>query len=121
MVVPGFKLSNLVQRIDGIPRRLRGAEHDATAIAAGILLQAMVDTLTPQKKSQKDWRLWERDAEDWFDSDDEYVGSFQWVCDILAIKPAELRKRIGNARKWGWTRRRALVRSLARHVRHTDS
>ena len=67
--------------------------YDAASrkLALGILLQAFRDIISPRRSTWKKDEDWQADALDWFQSDEDYPGSFTWVCHHLHVESSQLR------------------------------
>ncbi len=59
-------------------------------LGLAILLQALRDATHPETSNKK-LALWRKDAMEWFFANDDYPGSFHWVCDILGMESGALR------------------------------
>ena len=72
----------------GLYGREKGLEPSIKKLALAILLQAMRDLLATRKSGKgyrKNWEGWQRDAQEWFFSEETTPGSFYWVYEILNI------------------------------------
>ena len=72
----------------GFYGREKGLEPSVKKLAVAILLQALRDLLAPRKsgkENKRNWERWQRDAQEWFFSEETTPGSFYWVCEILNI------------------------------------
>lgn len=56
---------------------------------ASVMLEA-IESLSSKRPKQK------REAEKWFDSRNQGVGSFLWVCSALEIPPGTVRRSVQN-------------------------
>jgi hypothetical protein len=74
-------------------------DRELVHLALGILTQAVRDLVSPQKKHEKDWEVWQIESKMWFSSEENYPGSFKWVCDIIGTEPEALRKWAHNLSK----------------------
>ena len=94
-------------------------ESSLRNLSLGILLQAFRDVVAPRKSSNKEWRLWRQDALDWFASEENYSGSFQWVCEVLEMNQRELRQWLEAYLLSDKDRQREMARKLTRfQIRH---
>lgn len=73
---------------DGLWPRTDDSAHKKLAL--GILCQALSDLLDGSERA--DAERWKRDARQWFCSNSELPGSFNWVCSALRLDPGRLRK-----------------------------
>ncbi|GAB4231016.1 MAG: hypothetical protein Kow00109_02930 [Acidobacteriota bacterium] len=89
-------------------------QRELIHLAMGILTQAVRDLISPQKKVEKDWRLWRDDSQEWFDSDEVYPGSFLWVCDIIGADPEKMRRWVRSLHRLDRKQRKAVILSLIR-------
>lgn len=104
---------------DGLYPQAKKPDGSLRNLALGILLQALRDIVAPKKASNKEWELWRQDALEWFFSDEVYPGSFCWVCEVLEMKPAELRNWLHNYKKSGQEAKREMAKKLIRfQIRH---
>ncbi len=88
-------------------------------LSLGILLQAFRDVVAPKKSPNKEWRLWRQDALDWFASEENYPGSFHWVCEVLEMNQRELRQWLEAYLLSDADRQREMARKLTRfQIRH---
>jgi len=60
-------------------------------LAGGILNRAFLD-LTLQSQSGREAEKWQRDAREWFVSNESYPGSLSWVCAILNTDEKRIRQ-----------------------------
>jgi hypothetical protein len=83
-------------------------------LAMGILTQAVRDLIRPQKKLEKDWQTWQADSDKWFSSDEDAVGSFLWVCDVIETDPEGIRRWLGQLKKASQKEQKSIIQSLLR-------
>ncbi len=103
----------------GLYPREHRPESSLRNLSLGILLQAFRDVVAPKKASNKEWRLWRQDALDWFSSEENYPGSFQWVCEVLEISQKELREWLESYLLSDKDRQKEMARKLTRfQIRH---
>jgi len=72
----------------GLYGQEKGLEPSVKKLALAILLRALRDLLAPRKsgkKNRKNWEGWQRDAQEWFFSEETAPGSFYWVCEVSNI------------------------------------
>lgn len=89
-------------------------DRELVHLALGILTQAVRDLVSPQKKHEKDWEVWQIESQMWFSSEEDYPGSFKWVCDIIGTEPEALRNWAQNLSKLDRRQLRASILSLVR-------
>ena len=89
-------------------------DRESVHLALGILTQAVRDLVSPQKKHEKDWEVWQIESKMWFSSQENYPGSFKWVCDIIGTEPEALRRWAQNLAKLERRQLRASILSLVR-------
>ena len=66
----------------------KGLRTSVKNLALAILLQALRDLLAPSKsgkENRNNWGGWQRDAQEWFFSEERTPGSFYWVCEVSNI------------------------------------
>jgi hypothetical protein len=104
---------------EGLYPQSRKSDPSLRNLALGILLQALRDIVAPKKASNKEWALWKKDALEWFYSDELFPGSFLWVCDILEMRPKDLRDWLLSYKRSGRNQKREMARKLIRfQIRH---
>jgi len=99
---------------EGLYPQNRRPDRELTHLAMGILTQAVRDLISPQKKAEKDWEIWQKDSLDWFLSDSRHTGGFLWVCDILGTDPDKMRDWIRGLRVLDRNEKKATILSLIR-------
>ena len=104
---------------DGLYPQTKKPDSSLRNLALGILLQALRDIVAPKKASNKEWEIWRQDALEWFFSEECYPGSFYWVCEVLEMKPKDLRTWLHTYKKSGQERKREMAKKLVRfQIRH---
>ena len=79
---------HLKPKSQGLYGREKGLEPSVKKLALAILLQALRDLLAPSKsgkENRRNWKRWQRDAQEWFSCEETTPGSFYWVCEVLNI------------------------------------
>lgn len=103
----------------GLYPRDRKPDSPLMNLSLGILLQAFRDVVSPKKTSHKKWLLWREDALDWFASDKNDPGSFQWVCEVLEISQKDLREWVQAYLLSDEERQKVMAQKLTRfQIRH---
>lgn len=72
----------------GLYGQEKGLEPSVKKLALAILLRALRDLLAPSKsgkENRSNWEGWQRDAQEWFFSEETTPGSFYWVCEVSNI------------------------------------
>ena len=104
---------------DGLYPQTKKPDSSLRNLALGILLQALRDIVAPKKASNKEWEVWRQDALEWFFSEECHPGSFSWVCEVLEIKPTDLRTWLHTYKRSGQERKREMAKKLIRfQIRH---
>ena len=104
---------------DGLYPQTKKPDASLRNLALGILLQALRDIVSPKKNSNKEWKLWRKDAIDWFYSGDTHPGSLTWVCEVLEMNPKELKVWLHRYQRSGNHRKKEMARKLIRfQIRH---
>lgn len=83
-------------------------------LALGILLQAFRDIISPRRSTWKKDEDWQVDALEWFCSDEDYPGSFTWVCYHLHVDRSQLRKWLDRYLTGDRKEKRRLAKKLVR-------
>ena len=109
MISPSLTLSS-----EGLYPQNKKPEQELINLAMGIFTQAVRDLISPQKKLEKDWELWREDSKDWFSSDERYVGSFVWVCEVIGTRPEGMRRWVESLSKLDKKKKKATILSLIR-------
>jgi len=85
----GKKGKSLMLKSEGLLRRKSSLEPAVSKIAYAIMLQAINDIHYGGKSKRVS--KWKADAAEWFESEEDDVGSFVWVCRILGWDPGRTR------------------------------
>lgn len=99
---------------EGLYPQRKSPEQELIHLAMGILTQAVRDLVSPQKKLDKDWEVWQIDSLDWFQSNKRSTGSFLWVCDVIGADPEKLRDWVQSLRDLDKKEKKATILSLIR-------
>ena len=86
-------------------------------LARAILRQAVRDMLMQPDSASGESDGWEKDAAQWFFSDETDPGSLTWVCEILQLKPWMLRQWLSVYHQSHHQRRELMVMELFRSLR----
>lgn len=78
----------------GLYPQPKGPERSFRNLAVGILVQALRDLTLTKTPSNRRSHVWQRDARKWFLSNEAHPGSLNWVCEILHIDQARLRREL---------------------------
>lgn len=78
----------------GLYPRAKDMDPAMVSLAMAIFTQAVRDLIAPQKRTDKDWMIWQADARRWFDDESLEPGTFHWVCQMTGLEPASTRRRI---------------------------
>lgn len=89
----------IIIRSEGLFPSSRRIDPSLVKLATAILIQAIRDFLSPQLKLESDWKEWQADAGDWFDSDSFDPGSFHWICQIIGLSPETVREWVFDLEK----------------------
>lgn len=84
-------MTELTLASEGLYPPKKGPDPSLRRLASGILIQAFRDIITSRKES-KECIAWREDALEWFSLDDDYPGSFVWVCHVLKADPHKIRE-----------------------------
>ncbi len=105
---------------EGLYPQTKKPDPSLRNLALGILLQALRDIVAPKKSSNnKEWAIWRKDALEWVFSEDVHPGSFIWVCEVLEMKPNELREWLHSYKHCDQTQKKEMARKLIRfQIRH---
>ncbi len=115
----GLRPATLIS--EGLFPKNHKPQRELIHLAMGILTQAVRDLISPQKKLEKDWRTWQSDSQEWFDSDELYPGSFRWVCEVIGAEPAKMRRWVRSLHRLDRKQRKAVILSLIRLTYLRDS
>lgn len=108
-----------VMESEGLYPQTKKADSSLRNLALGILLQAFRDIVAPKKASVKEWEAWRTDALEWFLSEEARPGSFYWVCEVLEMRPEELRDWLQRYRRSNRDRKKEMAQKLVRfQIRH---
>lgn len=99
---------------EGLFPQNKRPERELINLAMGILTQAVRDLISPQKKIEKDWEVWQRDSMHWFFSEDQHVGSFRWVCEMIGADPRRMRVWVQGLQRLDRKQKKAIILSLIR-------
>ncbi len=86
-------------------------------LARAILRQAVRDMLMHPDSASGGSDGWEKDAAQWFFSDETDPGSLTWVCDILQLQPWMLRQWLSVYYQSHHQKREHMVMELFRNLR----
>ncbi len=86
-------------------------------LARAILRQAVRDMLMQPDSASGESNGWEKDAAQWFFSDETDPGSLTWVCEILQLKPWMLRQWLSVYHQSHYQKREQMVMELFRNLR----
>jgi hypothetical protein len=89
-------------------RRKTNVDRSTQSLAVAILTQALRDVLSTEEFGAKQVAGgWQRDALQWFASDEEHPGSLRWVSEVVDIRVEDIRNWISllpnertERRKW---------------------
>jgi hypothetical protein len=104
-------MTELTLASEGLYPPKKGADPSLRRLASGILIQAFRDIITSRKES-KECIAWREDALEWFQTSDDYPGSFVWVCHVLKANPWKIREWLDEYRASTPTRRREMGKKL---------
>lgn len=99
---------------EGLYPQSKKPDEDLIRLAMGIFTQAVRDLTSPQKKIEKDWEVWQIDAQEWFDSSDTGKGSFLWVCVIIGAEPNLIRQWVRGLQRLDRKTLKGTILSLVR-------
>lgn len=63
---------------------------------ANVLWQAVLDTVRFARATRPTPCAIRADAQEWFASDEVYVGSFVWVCELMRLDPGCVRVKVAE-------------------------
>ncbi len=106
-----FDMTELTLASEGLYPPKKGPDPSLRRLASGILIQAFRDILTSRKES-RECIAWREDALEWFSLDDDYPGSFVWVCHVLNANSWRIREWLEEYRAANPTRRREMGKKL---------
>lgn len=90
-----------------------------TNLALAILLQGFRDVISVKNSSNHEGTIWRKDALEWFASENQFPGSFLWVCTALKLPGKELRTWIEEYLMSDKKRKIEMARKLHRfQIRH---
>ncbi len=104
-------MTELTLASEGLYPPKKGPDPSLRRLASGILIQAFRDIITSRKES-RECIAWREDALEWFSLDDDYPGSFVWVCHVLDANPSKIQEWMEEYRAANPTRRREMGKKL---------
>lgn len=98
----------------GLYPKAKDMDPALVSLAMAILTQAVRDLIAPQKRTDKEWMLWQADARRWFDDNSQETGTFHWVCQMTGLDTVSTRRRIAGFSQLDSRQIQSMILSLIR-------